>query len=50
MQLLPDWFLQRHLQRAEEATALLNATMEFLVHEILQQPVVLVHRDYHSPT
>jgi len=50
MQLMPDWFLQRHLQRApvEATTALLTATMEFLVDEILRQPVVLVHRDYHS--
>jgi N-acetylmuramate 1-kinase len=50
MQLLPDWFLLRHLQRVpdEATTALLTGTMEFLVSEILQQPVVLVHRDYHS--
>jgi aminoglycoside/choline kinase family phosphotransferase len=50
MQLLPEWFLMRHLQLApEDATTLLLAdTMEWLAREILQQPVVLVHRDYHS--
>ena len=50
MQLLPEWFCARHL-RIELRPAeqeLLQATFAFLIHEALMQPVVLVHRDYHS--
>jgi len=50
MRLLPDWFCARHLRLAADAgtEALLAATFGFLVREALAQPVVLVHRDYHS--
>jgi len=50
MQLLPDWFCARHLALAldEGERALLADTFEFLEREALRQPVVLVHRDYHS--
>ncbi|HVN99293.1 MAG TPA: phosphotransferase [Steroidobacteraceae bacterium] len=50
MQLLPDWFCARHLQSPVDAegAALLQRTFEFLVRELLAQPTVLVHRDYHS--
>jgi hypothetical protein len=50
MLLLPEWFCSRHLQLAPDAVcdALLERTMDFLVRELLAQPVVLVHRDYHS--
>lgn len=50
MQLLPDWFCTRHLQLRPDAArnALLAKTMDFLVREMLVQPQVLVHRDYHS--
>ncbi|HMI38018.1 MAG TPA: phosphotransferase [Steroidobacteraceae bacterium] len=50
MQLLPDWFCARHLALVldEEERALLADTFAFLEREALQQPVVLVHRDYHS--
>lgn len=50
MSLMPEWFCRRHLRLAEggESRQLLQATADFLVREILQQPIVLVHRDYHS--
>src|SRR5258706_3076353 len=50
MQLLPDWFCARHLALVldEEERALLADTFAFLEREALQQPLVLVHRDYHS--
>jgi N-acetylmuramate 1-kinase len=50
MALMPEWFCRRHLRLAEddESRALLQGTAEFLVREILQQPIVLVHRDYHA--
>lgn len=50
MQLLPTWFCTRHLQLAlsAEDTVLLTDTFDFLVREALAQPVVFVHRDYHS--
>ena len=50
MRLLPAWFCERHLQLALDAedTALITETFEFLIREALAQPVVFVHRDYHS--
>lgn len=50
MRLLPDWFCARHLQLPVDAgtEALLVETFAFLVRELLAQPRVLVHRDYHS--
>ncbi len=48
--LMPEWFCGRHLQLEldREELALLDTTFEFLIVEALQQPVVFVHRDYHS--
>jgi aminoglycoside/choline kinase family phosphotransferase len=50
MQLLPDWFLERHLQAAATDTErrLLDDTFGLLAHAALAQPQVFVHRDYHS--
>jgi N-acetylmuramate 1-kinase len=50
MLLLPTWFCARHLRLAlsPEDTALLTDTFAFLIREALAQPVVFVHRDYHS--
>jgi aminoglycoside/choline kinase family phosphotransferase len=50
MQLLPAWFCARHLQLppSAEQTGLLSETFAFLIREALAQPVVFVHRDYHS--
>ncbi|MGH8242975.1 MAG: aminoglycoside phosphotransferase family protein, partial [Steroidobacteraceae bacterium] len=50
LELFPEWFVTRHLglspklvQRREIANA-----FDWLCEEALAQPVVLVHRDYHS--
>jgi aminoglycoside/choline kinase family phosphotransferase len=50
MQLLPDWFCLRHLGFEPDPveSRLLRETFEFLVIEALEQPLVFVHRDYHS--
>jgi N-acetylmuramate 1-kinase len=50
MELLPAWFCTRHLglELAAGETALLAETYSFLERELLAQPVVFVHRDYHS--
>jgi aminoglycoside/choline kinase family phosphotransferase len=50
MRLLPKWFCARHLGLTldEEDCALLTETFTFLIREALAQPVVFVHRDYHS--
>lgn len=50
MQLLPEWFCTRHLRLELDAAeqALLRRTFDFLIGEALRQPLVLVHRDYHS--
>jgi len=50
MRLCPEWYLARHLgiepgSEDREAFAVAEA---FLVREALAQPVVLVHRDFHS--
>ncbi len=50
MALMPEWFLRRHLQYRmnPDEEALLARTMAWLRDEVLRQPVVFVHRDYHS--
>ena len=50
MQLFPDWLLGRHLrlQLGEAQSAMLDAAFAALVDNALAQPVVCVHRDYHS--
>jgi aminoglycoside/choline kinase family phosphotransferase len=50
MQLLPDWFIERHLARSIDGglRSVLRATFDFLLDEVLAQPGVFVHRDYHS--
>lgn len=50
MRLMPEWFLARHLQVIPGAAqvALLERTFAWLVEAALEQPQVLVHRDYHS--
>jgi hypothetical protein len=50
MQLLPEWFCARHLRLELSAAEheLLQSSFAFLIREALAQPVVLVHRDYHS--
>jgi N-acetylmuramate 1-kinase len=50
MALMPEWFCGRHLglELAAAERAVIEATFELLTVEALLQPVVLVHRDYHS--
>jgi N-acetylmuramate 1-kinase len=50
MGLMPEWFCTRHLGLELDAGdhGVLRATFDLLVGEALAQPVVFVHRDYHS--
>lgn len=50
MELLPEWFLGRHLQAPPSAAErrLLDDTFRMLAEDALSQPQVFVHRDYHS--
>ncbi len=50
MQLFSDWYLQRHLGLELDAQqqAILKESFEYLADVALEQPRVIVHRDYHS--
>ncbi|HEY6942872.1 aminoglycoside phosphotransferase family protein [Dokdonella sp.] len=50
MELLPEWFLQRHLGYvpACEEWDVIEAAFTFLAHAALEQPRAFMHRDYHS--
>jgi aminoglycoside/choline kinase family phosphotransferase len=50
MALMPEWFCARHLQLTldDADRGVLAESFEFLVVEALAQPLVLVHRDFHS--
>jgi aminoglycoside/choline kinase family phosphotransferase len=50
MQLLPDWFLERHLglELAARERAMLDRLFDSLVAAAVSQPLCFVHRDYHS--
>jgi aminoglycoside/choline kinase family phosphotransferase len=50
MELLPEWFLRRHLGMNIGAPerCLLDASFDSLVQAAAVQPSVFVHRDYHS--
>lgn len=50
MALLPEWFVAKHLalELSAEEKGVVEAAFEFLAREALAQPVVFVHRDYHS--
>ena len=50
MELLPEWFLGRHLGVALSAAdrAMLTRLFEALSESARSQPAVIVHRDYHS--
>jgi hypothetical protein len=50
MELLPEWFLARHLGLTIDARerAMLEALFESLVQAAVAQPACFVHRDYHS--
>jgi aminoglycoside/choline kinase family phosphotransferase len=50
MELLPEWFLKRHLGLAVSAAerAMLDRLFDALVRAAESQPATFVHRDYHS--
>ncbi|MEB8430822.1 phosphotransferase [Cocleimonas sp. KMM 6892] len=50
MQLMPEWFLSRHLDIAptDEQQKIIDRTLHSITAVVLQQPQVFVHRDYHS--
>jgi len=50
MQLLPDWYINKHLNVTldEKQQAVLQQTFEVLNRNILAQGKVYVHRDYHA--
>ena len=50
MELMPEWFLQRHLGLDLDAAtrALLDDLFAALAEAALEQPPTFVHRDYHS--
>jgi N-acetylmuramate 1-kinase len=50
MELLPEWFLSRHLEAppTAEERRLLDRQFDLLATSALGQPAVFVHRDYHS--
>jgi aminoglycoside/choline kinase family phosphotransferase len=50
LDLFPEWFLSRHLSLSPDAgeRATIASAFDWLCDEALAQPVVLVHRDYHS--
>jgi len=50
MELLPEWFLKRHLELAVSAgeRAMLDRLFDALVRAAESQPATFVHRDYHS--
>lgn len=50
MSLCPEWFFGAYLnlQLSEAETQLIENTMHWIASEVAQQPVVFIHRDYHS--
>ncbi len=50
MELLPEWFLKRHLGCAisGEEQGIIEAAFSFLVQAAEEQPRAFVHRDFHS--
>jgi N-acetylmuramate 1-kinase len=50
MELFPEWFLGRHLSLSPGTgdRATIASAFDWLCDQALAQPVVLVHRDYHS--
>ena len=50
LELMPEWFLGRHLRLAPDAgqRTTLETAFTMLLHNALEQPRRFVHRDYHS--
>jgi aminoglycoside/choline kinase family phosphotransferase len=47
---MPEWFLQRHLGHAPDGAEwdVLEAAFGVIIRNVLEQPRVFVHRDFHS--
>ena len=50
LQLFPEWYIGKHLGKTltPDQQAVMDKTFALLIDNILQQPQVTVHRDYHS--
>jgi N-acetylmuramate 1-kinase len=50
MELMPEWFLSRHLglHAAPDERLMLDRQFDVLAQSALEQPATFVHRDYHS--
>ena len=50
MSLCPEWFFTAYLSLnlKEKETILIQKTMEWIANEVSSQPLVFIHRDYHS--
>lgn len=50
MNLCPEWFFNAYLslKLTPAENQIVNSTMEFIADEVAQQPLVFIHRDYHS--
>lgn len=50
LQLFPEWYVGKHLGKTltPEQQAVMDKTFALLIDNILRQPQVTVHRDYHS--
>lgn len=50
MSLCTEWFLQKYLslELLPEELFLLEHTMDWIAEQLMQQPTVFIHRDYHS--
>lgn len=50
MNLCSEWFFNAYLNLTltEEEISLVSHTMDWIANELCQQPIVFIHRDYHS--
>ena len=50
MELFPEWFVGRHLGLKTDTAdrGAIECAFEWLIKQAITQPIVLVHRDYHS--
>ncbi|WP_114239094.1 aminoglycoside phosphotransferase family protein [Dyella sp. C9] len=50
LEVMPEWFLRRHLQHTPSCGEwdVLEAAFDVIIHNALEQPRCFVHRDYHS--